>query len=163
MLTEAQVFHEAAEKQNAARAIITNQDVQAMTKRLNAAMVTLAENKVTTPPVLTDQEKLEKAIQEALKLAEKNYTAESWKLFQKALKEAQTAFAANQYEEGLKLLEKGLASLVKKTPQTNGGSVINKVLPQTGEEVYNGLMQGIIIVMTVSYGYAVQQRRKELQ
>ena len=163
VLTEAQVFHEAAKKQNAARAIITNQDVQAMTKRLNAAMVTLAENKVTTPPVLTDQEKLEKAIQEALKLAEKNYTAESWKLFQKALKEAQTALAANQYEEGLKLLEKGLASLVKKTPQTNGGSVINKVLPQTGEEVYNGLMQGIIIVMTVSYGYAVQQRRKELQ
>lgn len=163
VLTEAQVFHEAAKKQNAARAIITNQDVQAMTKRLNAAMVTLAENKVTTPSVLTDQEKLEKAIQEALKLAEKNYTAESWKLFQKALKEAQTALSANQYEEGLKLLEKGLASLVKKTPQTNGGSVINKVLPQTGEEVYNGLMQGIIIVMTVSYGYAVQQRRKELQ
>ncbi|MFL3712226.1 hypothetical protein ACJ4TJ_14090, partial [Vagococcus salmoninarum] len=160
VLTEAQALHETAVKDPTA---ITNQDVQAMTKRLNAAMVNLAENKVTTPPVLTDQEKLEKAIQEALKLAEKNYTAESWKLFQKALKEAQTAFAANQYEEGLKLLEKGLASLVKKTPQTNGGSVINKVLPQTGEEVYNGLMQGIIIVMTVSYGYAVQQRRKELQ
>lgn len=126
-----------------------------------------------------DFTKLNEAITKAETKLEGNFTTESWAPFADALKAAKVIVAntektvtKTQIEQATTSLEKAMNDLVPLanpgTGNTNGSSSTGstttpkkkKYLPQAGEAAVNGGLQGLFLILGVSYLYKEKRRRE---
>ena len=117
----------------------TQDQVNDALKALTDARAALAEKPVA--PVV-DKTELQKAVDEATKLAEDDYTADSWKPFEAALNDAREVLAADdatqdQVNDALKALTDARAGLKKPEVKPNPDKP-NPDQPGSGEQGGNG-------------------------
>lgn len=131
------------------------------------------------PAPTLDFKALNNAIATAETKVEKDYTAKTWQPFAASLATAKKV-AANadktvtqtQIEKATEELEDAMNRLVpvgKLVPDDGNGSntgtntgkkLTKKTLPQAGEDAVSGVLQGIIIILGVSYFYREKRRRE---
>ena len=98
----------------------TQAEVDEATQHLNAAIEALV--KTGEQPVTVDTSSLEKAIADAKALKEADYTADSWKVLQSALSDAEKAMKAKESQEAVdnaaNTLNNAIKALAKKNSST---------------------------------------------